>query len=232
MEIEVIVQNGEEAEQAEKMGANRLELVSAISEGGLTPSYGTIKQVLRKVSIPVYVMIRPFSYHYYYQRDDLEIIYEDIRKVTELGGTNIVFGALNRDRTVNEEILESIIKIAPDVEITFHRAFDETASLIEAYRTLVKYKENVKTILTSGGAVDCETGQEALAMIVKESKVLNGPSIMPGSGLSLGNIREMHEKVGAKKYHFGKAVRIDHSFTNGFDEQIMEQLTSKNFKFK
>ena len=124
MEIEVIVQNGEEAEQAEKMGANRLELVSAISEGGLTPSYGTIKQVLRKVSIPVYVMIRPFSYHYYYQRDDLEIIYEDIRKVIELGGTNIVFGTLNKDHTVNEEVLESIINIAPDVEITFHRAFD------------------------------------------------------------------------------------------------------------
>src|SRR5699024_10390703 len=149
-----------EAKQAEDMGADRLELVSAINEGGLTPSYGTMKQVLNEVSIPVYIMIRPFSYHYDYQKDDLEIIYEDIKKVIELGGTNIVFGALNKNRTINEEILKSVIDMAPHLEITFHRAFDETASLVEAYRTLTTYKENVKTILTSGGAPDCKTGQQ------------------------------------------------------------------------
>lgn len=224
MEIEVIVQNGREAVQAEKLGADRLELVAAIREGGLTPSYGTIKQVLAKVSIPVYIMIRPHSDHYYYQKDDLEIIHEDIKKIVDLGGRNIVVGALNKNDTVNEDILQSIIAIEPDLEMTFHRAFDETRSLTEAYRTLAKYDQNVKTILTSGGAVNCKTGQQDLAALVKESNILNGPQIMPGAGLSLDNIRDIHKNVGAKKYHFGKAVRVDQSFANGFDQQIMRKI--------
>lgn len=69
--IEVIVQNDEEAIEAEKLGADRLELVAAIQEGGLTPSYGTIKQVLHSVRIPVSIMIRPHSYHYVYNQTDL-----------------------------------------------------------------------------------------------------------------------------------------------------------------
>ncbi|EGA91383.1 copper homeostasis protein [Planococcus donghaensis MPA1U2] len=51
--IEVIVQNEQEAVEAEKLGAGRLELVSSINEGGLTPSFETIKQVLNSVAIPV-----------------------------------------------------------------------------------------------------------------------------------------------------------------------------------
>ncbi len=227
MEIEVIVQNGYEAVQAERLGATRLELVSAISEGGLTPSYGTIKQVLESVSIPVYIMVRPHSYHYNYQKGDLEIIHEDIKKIVELGGENIVIGALNKDKTIDEKVLESIITIAPNLEITFHRAFDETVSLVEAYRTLVKYKKNVKTVLTSGGAIDCLSGQEELAKLVQESRRINGPQIMPGSGLSLNNIQEIHKGVDASQYHFGKAVRVDQSFAQGFDEQLMNKLISE-----
>lgn len=224
MDIEVIVQNGSEAKQAERLGADRLELVSAISEGGLTPSYGTIKQVLDSVSIPVCIMIRPHSYHYNYQEGDLEVIHEDIQKVIELGGTNIVVGALNKDYTIDEEVLEGIIAMAPKLEITFHRAFDETPSLMEAYHTLTKYKDHVKTILTSGGATECYSGQKKLAALVRESKKIAGPEIMPGSGLSLTNIQDIHNVVDANQYHFGKAVRTDQSFVKGFDEQVLKKI--------
>lgn len=68
--IEAIVLNEEDAKTAEAYGADRLELVSAIAEGGLTPSYGTIKQVVKSVQIPVMVMVRPHSYHYNYQQSE------------------------------------------------------------------------------------------------------------------------------------------------------------------
>src|SRR5690625_6277346 len=87
MEIEVIVQNGAEAIAAERLGADRLELVSAIQEGGLTPSYGTIKQVLESVSIPVYIMVRPHSYHYDYQENEMQFINDDVKNIMKLGGT-------------------------------------------------------------------------------------------------------------------------------------------------
>jgi len=223
MTLEVIVQNGAEAIEAEKMGAERLELVSAIQEGGLTPSYGTIKQVLASVSIPVCVMIRPHSYHYLYSEADLEVIHEDIKQVIQLGGRHIVFGTLNSDHTINEAVLQDVLNISDDIHLTFHRAFDETASVIDAYQILQKYNQ-VKRILTSGGAVDCLTGQDNLQRLVQMENKDGGPRIMPGSGLSLENIGDIHETVQAHDYHFGKSVRIDQSFANGFSKQAMKDI--------
>lgn len=224
MEIEIIVQNGRDAVEAEKYGADRLELVSAIGEGGLTPSYGAMKQVFESVSIPVYTMIRPHSNSFIYDDVDFEIIEQDVKQLVELGGKNIVFGALNEDRTVDERLLEKVMNISPDLEITFHRAFDETASVMDAYQTLTKYSEQVKSILTSGGAENCSAGKEALRSLVEESKKSNGPQIMPGAGLNVENIADIHKVVQANQYHFGTAARLQNSFANGIDEQIIKKL--------
>ncbi|MEW9677442.1 copper homeostasis protein CutC [Lentibacillus sp. L22] len=224
MIIEMIAQNGYEASKAEKFGASRIELVSAIQEGGLTPSYGTIKQVLKMVSIPVQVMIRPHSYHYFYTDREMEIIREDIHMALDAGAAGIVIGALNEDRTINEPILESVISSFPQVDITFHRAFDEVPSQIEAYQTLAKYHQNVKRILTSGGKSNCLEGKINLRNLVEMANKLNGPKIMPGSGLSPENIQEIHWDVGADQYHFGKAVRVDQTFENGIDEKAVGMI--------
>ncbi|WP_106496242.1 copper homeostasis protein CutC [Lentibacillus sp. Marseille-P4043] len=226
MKLEVIAQNGQEAKQAEELGADRIELVSAIQEGGLTPSYGTIKQVLSSVSIPVQVMIRPHSYHYYYTNADLQIIYEDIKNVLELGGNGIVFGALNKDNTINEKVLENVMEISPQLDITFHRAFDEVTSLHDAYQTLTKYKQNVKRILTSGGERDCVAGKSKLQELVHTAKKLDGPKIMPGSGLTPENIQDIHKTVNANQYHFGKAIRIDQTLANPFNQKKITNLTN------
>ncbi len=222
--LEVIVQNGEEAKQAEEVGADRLELVTAIQEGGLTPSYGTIKQVLNSVSIPVQVMIRPHSHHYFYKENEIQIIHEDIKKIIDLGGTGIVFGALNDDYTINERVLENMVGKFPTIDITFHRAFDEVASQKKAYQMLITYKNHVKRILTSGGETNCVDGEQQLSELVKMANEREGPAIMPGAGLSPENIQAVHEAVRAEQYHFGKAVRVDQSFAKGFDARIIRDI--------
>jgi len=222
--LEVIVQNGEEAKQAEELGADRLELVAAIQEGGLTPSYGTIKQVLRAVSIPVQVMIRPHSYHYFYKENEIQIIHEDIKKVIDLGGKGIVFGALNEDHTIDVRVLEDVIERFPTIDITFHRAFDKIASQKEAYQTLAAYKDHVKRILTSGGEETCANGTQQLRKLVQMANEMEGPAIMPGAGLNQGNIQSLHEAVRADQYHFGKAVRVNQSFAKGFDAHIIRDI--------
>ncbi|WP_182200723.1 copper homeostasis protein CutC [Paraliobacillus salinarum] len=224
MQIEVIVQNAEEAKEAELLGADRLELVSAISEGGLTPSYGTIKQVLQQVNIPVQVMIRPHSHHFYYDEADLSIIIEDVKNVMNLGGNRIVFGALNRDNTINQQALDKLVESSPELNITFHRAFDEVASQKDAYHILVRYADQVKRILTSGGAATCKQGKAELNGLVKLASELNGPEILAGSGLDVTNIADLHANIGASQYHFGKAVRIDNSFAKGFDYDVFNKV--------
>lgn len=226
MQLEVIIQNGADAKAAEALGVDRLEFVSAIQEGGLTPSYGTIQQVLKSTSLPVFTMVRPHSNHFFYGEDEIEIIHTDIEKIVELGGDRIVTGALHKDRTINETFLQGIIEKWPDLTITFHRAFDETKDPLEAYRTLANYKDHVKYILTSGGAENCEEGAETLKKLVNLSKELDGPQIMPGAGLRPENIVDIHKIVQANYYHFGSAVRMDHSFANTYDEEAVKKIQS------
>ncbi|WP_042222010.1 copper homeostasis protein CutC [Oceanobacillus manasiensis] len=224
MQLEVIVQNKQEAIQAEELGADRVELVSAISEGGLTPSYGTIKHVLGSVNIPVQIMIRPHSRHFFYTDEEFHAICDDIQAIQQLGGNRIVFGSLNGDHTVNEAMLSKLFHRFPDIDMTFHRAFDEVVSQVEAYETLSKYKRNVKRILTSGGKASCEEGLEQLIKLVGLARDLQGPSIMPGAGLSSENIKRIKQETGSVAFHFGKAVRINQSFANGFAQEELEKI--------
>lgn len=224
MEIEVIIQDGEDAEEAKQLGVDRLEFVSAMKEGGLTPSYGAMKQVLKNKTIPVYTMVRPHGHHFYYDEGDKEMIFTDIEKIISLGGSRIVTGALNQEQKVDENFLQEIINRWPQLTITFHRAFDEVTDQIEAYHTLVKYKENVKYILTSGGEEDCIKGLESLKKLITLAKEVEGPEIMPGSGLNPDNIAEIHEKIQAKHYHFGSAVRLEGSFANTYDKRQIKAI--------
>ncbi|WP_062108141.1 copper homeostasis protein CutC [Bacillus niameyensis] len=224
MIIEVIVQNFVDAIKAEELGVDRLELVSAIEEGGLTPSAGVVKSVLENVSIPVQVMVRPHGYSHVYSKDEIKVLLEDIKYLHELGVKGIVIGAINPDHTVNIDLIESIIHLGLDLDITFHRAFDEVRSLEEAYRSLIPYSKHVKRILTSGGKSTCLEGVNELQKLVELSKDLNGPEILPGAGLSSTNIKEIHEQVKANQYHFGKAVRINDLFTESFDSNKIDVL--------
>ena len=58
MVVEICANSFRSARNAEKAGADRIELCTELATGGLTPSYGLLKQVISKLSIPVYVLIR------------------------------------------------------------------------------------------------------------------------------------------------------------------------------
>ncbi|WP_117170319.1 copper homeostasis protein CutC [Paraliobacillus sediminis] len=222
--IECIVQNKNDAIEAEKLGASRLELVSAIQLGGLTPSYGTIKTTLKDVQIPVQVMIRPHNYGFMYSSTDKEAMKEDIASLYEIGHYRIVIGALDQNNKIDTAFLTDLFKEFPDLNVTFHRAFDEVEDQLEAYQSLVPYRNNIKRILTSGGAASCLEGTLSLQKLMQLQHQLNGPAILPGSGVKLDNLQELDDAVGADEYHFGSGVRKQHSFEAGFDDTVFEGI--------
>ncbi len=212
MLIEVIVKNEKEAQIVEELGAHRIELVSAMSEGGLTPSYGAIRRVVESVNIPVQVMIRNHGHSFIYQEEDLNIMKEDLKIAKQLGANGIVFGCLNEDGTINENILEEILKLADGMDFTFHRAFDSIPNQEEAYKALCKFGNSIHRILTSGGKAEAPDAKVELRQLVELSKVHNGPLIMPGSGMTMDNINEMRRATGAKEFHLGIAYRSSLDF--------------------
>src|SRR5699024_8065245 len=148
--------------------------------------------------------------------DVSSIILIDIQAVAELGGRGIVFGALNRADTINEHLLQQVIETAPDMDITFHRAFDRVADQTSAYKVLAQYKDHIKRILTSGGEEKCAAGTANLRDLVQRGGQIGAPSMLRGAGLSPENMPSIRAYVRASEYHSRKAVRINQSFTNLF----------------
>lgn len=70
-QLEICVDNLESIRNAMEGGADRLELCSALSEGGLTPSLGLAKLAKRISPIPVFAMIRVRGGNFVYEADEL-----------------------------------------------------------------------------------------------------------------------------------------------------------------
>lgn len=223
MKIEVIVQNREEAIEAENLGVDRLELVTAIEEDGLTPSFKVMDEVLHAVSIPVQIMIRPHSKSFHYNHEAMEEVLEAIEHVVSSEGNRIVFGALTDEKMIDEAALTNITRAYPSLDITFHKAFDEVKDQLDAYTKLESYPQ-IQRILTSGGATNCMDGKEQLKILHDVSMERNGPQIMPGAGLNPENMASIHTHVNADQYHFGRAVREQESYNHSFSKQALDTI--------
>ncbi|WP_294747239.1 copper homeostasis protein CutC [uncultured Exiguobacterium sp.] len=203
--LEIIASTVEEAVAAEQAGAQRIELVSALSEGGLTPSYGLIRQVVSTVEIPVHVLVRPHSKSFVYSKSDEETIITDIDLIRELGAAGIVVGSLTADGRIDEGFLGRMIKHKGELSLTFHRAIDSSRDIFEAAEVLADFPE-VDRILTSGGQATALEGKETIARLIEEHPDL---IILPGSGITLENAKTLLEATKASELHVGSAVLQD-----------------------
>lgn len=220
MFLEFIATTVEDALLIEQSGADRIELVSALTEGGLTPSYALIEAVMNRVSIPVNVMIRPHSQSFCYSEDDLSIMKNDIRIARSLGANGVVLGVLNQNNEVDRNKLEQLLQECGGLEVTFHRAIDCSNNPVEAAKIIDQYNE-ITTILTSGGNGEIS---KRLQTIQQMKAVCQHCSILVGSGLNRSNILSVHSIVQTGLYHFGTAVRKNNSLIEGIDLENARQL--------
>lgn len=204
--LEVIATTLEDAVVAERCGADRIELIAAFTEGGLTPSIGMVAAVLETVRIPVRVMIRPHSRGFVYTSDDVRVMSSDIRHVRAVGATELVLGLLRHDATVDRAGLEELLGAADGMRVTFHRAFDEANDQFAAMELLSHYPQ-ITDVLTSGGQPTAPQGSERLQELHARFAG-RGPSILAGSGLGAANIEAFMRTTGIRRLHVGSSVRI------------------------
>lgn len=207
MLIEVIAVSLGDVLKANEGGADRIELCQSIVEGGLTPSYGLIKLALEVSDVPIHVMVRPHNKSFVYSEHDVQQMVEDIHMIRQLGASGVVFGALTTEGTIDEAVLNVLLKATGNLDVTFHRAFDLVEDQQRALDTLLQYN-NVTTILTSGGGRSTYDHTEKLADLIQQTKDTH-LTIMPGSGLRVEDARAFQEKVQANALHFGSGVRLD-----------------------
>ncbi|RAL21061.1 copper homeostasis protein CutC [Thermoflavimicrobium daqui] len=205
MLLEVIATHVTDAKIAEESGADRIELITGILEGGLTPSYGLIEQVVNAVQIPVNVMVHPHSASFCYNSDDLKTMQKDIQMIKKLGANGIVLGVLTPDQKINVEALQFLLSEADGLDVTFHRAFDEVPDQEEAFHTLLQFPQ-IKTILTSGGQSNVLHAVDQMKQLVQWTENTH-IQILAGSGLTIAALPDFLKATNVQEIHFGKGVR-------------------------
>lgn len=191
-----------EALEAQELGAERVELCDNLSEGGTTPSYGTIKMVVEKLNIPAFVIIRPRGGDFYYTPEEIEIMKEDIKICKELGVKGVVIGALNRDNTINYDVIKEMIDLAKPMSITFHKAIDELENPVTEVKKLANL--GVNRILTSGTKETALEGKNILREMIKEAG--EDIIIIVAGKVTKDNLNEISNLIPAKEYHGKKIV--------------------------
>lgn len=195
--LEVCVDSLDGCLAAAEGGANRVELCAALSEGGLTPSAGTIEAARAACALPIMVMIRPRGGDFVYSALEIDAMRRDIGVAKELGAHGVVLGALRPGGTVDEERTRELVAIARPMFVTFHRAFDETRDPFEALETLVRI--GLDRVLTSGQAASVVGGLDRLAALVRAAR--GRIVVMPGGGVRESNVRELVARTGAHEVH-------------------------------
>ena len=111
---------------AKEGGADRIELCSGLSEGGVTPSYGLVRAAVERSGLPVHVLVRPRGGDFCYSDAELDVMRQDILHLKELGVNGVALGLLREDNTVDLEGTRKLVALAQPLKVTFHRAFDMT----------------------------------------------------------------------------------------------------------
>lgn len=185
MKLEICANSYQSAINAQEAGAYRIELCAELAVGGITPSYGLIKQVVGVLQIPVFVLIRPRSGNFTYSDIEFDIMKQNIQLCKNLSCRGIVSGVLKTDNTIDIVRTQELIEISKPLSFTFHRAFDWTPNPTKALEQLMDL--GVERILTSGQETSAEKGIKQL----KELKEIatNKLIIMPGGGIKAENAR-------------------------------------------
>jgi len=209
MKLEVIATCVQDALAAEAGGADRLELITAVTEGGLTPGIGMIESVVGAVRIPVHVMVRPHSRSFVYDDYDLDTMAAEIEAISVVGAAGVVLGALSCNGTIDERALEKLLARTGEMSVTFHRAFDELADQLAGLRVLSRYPQ-VNRVLTSGGLKPAVEAVDQIRKLVEETTG-SGLTVLAGHGLTVEGIRHFVRQTGVTEVHFGSAVRLNRS---------------------
>lgn len=204
--LEVCVDTLQSAINAERGGADRVELCADLADAGTTPSHGTLRLALERLRIPVFPIIRPRGGGFVYDGTDLAVMRSDLRHARDLGAPGAVIGALTPAGDVADDVVATLRDDAPDMVLTFHRAFDvcrDAGASIEALTRL-----GIDRVLTSGQHATAWDGREVIAALVRQAA--GRIAVMAGGGITETNVAALIAATGVREVHVrGTALERD-----------------------
>ena len=222
MKLEIIGFNIESCIAAQEAGASRIELCDNPTEGGTTPSYGFIKAAREKLSIDLYVMIRPRGGDFLYSDAEFEIMMQDIGMCKNLGCDGVVLGILAPGGNVDKKRCRQLIEYAYPLGVTFHRAFDRAKDPLQSMEDVIEI--GCERILTSGLRLKAIDGIALLKKLIQQAD--DRIIIMPGSGVNADNIMQIAESTGAVEFHSSASIFLNSEmkYVNELMDEKMQHI--------
>ena len=208
--MEIVAQSPDDAAAAERAGADRLELVSALALGGLTPSIGCLESTRALCGLPLIAMLRPRSGGFAYADGERAAMARDGERFLAAGARGLVFGILDGDGRLDTKANAALVDLGG--EAVFHRAFDLLPDPLDALERLVDL--GFRRVLTSGGPGGAPDNLDALARLV--ARAGDRIEILAGGGVRPENVREIVARTGVSQIHLAAQAWVaDLSATGG-----------------
>ena len=206
--LEVCVDSYASAMAAIAGGADRLELCSALSVGGLTPSAALLRQIRKGSDIPIRCLMRPRGGDFFYTPEEIQQMAMEMAALRDAGADGFVIGCLTADGELDGNAMEPLLKEASGLGLTLHRCIDVSRDLEETYRQAALL--GFDTVLTSGGAGKCLDGMESIGRLLTIRDKENGPEVLIGAGVNAGVIAAFREKYPqSRAFHMSGKTEIE-----------------------
>jgi copper homeostasis protein len=202
--LEVIAKSVEDAVEAQRGGAHRLEVVRDLARDGLTPPIELVRRIQREVDLPLRVMVRESDGFACPSDDERRMLVDAASAFDALGVDGLVVGWTRRGR-IDEETLGRVLQAGPSLRATFHHAFDALPDP-EAALGVLKRHSQIDRVLTRGGTADWSSRCATLTRYAGWA----GPLIrvLPGGGVDADALRALAACGSVAEAHIGRAARI------------------------
>lgn len=203
--LEVIACTVEDAVNAEKGGADRLEVVREIEHGGYTPSLDLVRAIRDSVGLPLRVMLREAACSGLTEIITVEKLCCIANELAKLKVDGVVLGFL-KSGEVDAGLTRKILGCAPDLKATFHHAFEDTAdknAAIEAMKSIGQ----IDRILSHGGM---GSRPERLGHLRAYASAADPEiKILAGGRIDIEMIGLLRERTQIREVHVGRAARTN-----------------------
>jgi copper homeostasis protein len=197
IQLEICAASVEDCVQAERGGADRVELNCALLLGGLTPSLGALREARAAIRLPIIAMIRPRAAGFCYSRSEFKVMQRDAEMALSEKADGIAFGVLHAGGTVDLPRCRQLLKLAAGKQAVFHRAFDVVPEPLTALEQLIDL--GVDRVMTSGQETSAYNGAAHLAEYIR--RAAGRIEILPAGGINRFTVADVIARTRCSQIH-------------------------------
>lgn len=215
--LEVRITQGADAAPAEAGGADRLEIVGALDDGGMSPEPRAVGEVRRRTTLHLRPVVR-LRAGFGTDGGEAVRLHGLIASYLDAGADGLALGFMNGMGEVDLEVLGALLNEVT-CPWTFTRAVDTALDTDKAWRALAGLP-GLDCVRTAGSARDLEHGLDDLIARAKRDERYAG-LIMADGDLHPDHVPWL-VRAGVRQFHLDGQVRPGGSWKAYVDEVLVK----------